>query len=333
MHASRLVESLVVLVLLIPVSTFAADLNNATEQLRSWQKKIVSIRVRSRVSSIAASDAMLREANVKTSLGVKDWIWEDSGRYRSEKICYNDDKLAIREMDLADFKRTYHMGYPADDAGREIPATVTIRENVHSRGGNGLIDPPLWILWDGTWLGERLIKVAASETNADGLLQFDGTAIGADKCVVMLDPQHGFLPKRAQNDYCLFSVEEFREIEPGFWFPWKGTLTINDNILQSWELTQVDLNAELPASLFVPLMGDETYISDILTGKQYWHGGKPPASLLAKKMALENSERELVKTSQISMTGEPERPVSWSIWFMLIGVACVLGGIWARRRA
>ena len=106
---------------------------------------------------------------------------------------------------------------------------------------------------------------------------------------------------------------------------------MNGNMLTNWEVTQVDLNTELPDSLFVPVMGDETYVVNTITGKQYWHGGKPPDHLLAAKAAAANPGLPLASANPL--TGIPEQPANWSLWLWLLGLVLLSAGVWVRRRA
>jgi hypothetical protein len=314
----------------------ADELSDAVAALRSWQNRIVSIRVRTRITSEAATDVMLREAGIRTAVGVKDWVWEDSGRYRYERLSYNDGRLVSRQLSLADYKRAYQLSYPAEDPARETPARLLINENVRNRKGikNGVIEEPLWILWAGNWLGERIASVASAELDSDGLLAFDGAAIGEDECTVRLDPRHGYLPRIATRQALRFQVDEFFEVEPGFWFPQNGSLAIsipNGDILHRWDVSQVDLNADLPESLFVPPRGGETYIVDQLTGRQYWQACKPPANLLAQKAATStNSTQHSSHPAAIAAT--PPSTRNWSLWLSALGAMFIALGIWLGRR-
>ena len=169
-------------------------------------------------------------------------------------------------------------------------------------------------------------------------MEIDGHSIDstAEGFQVWLDPQHGYLPRLAENPgqgggVSRYRVDEFREVEPGFWFPWKGSLLINGTMLTRWEVSQVDLNTELPDSLFVPLMGDATYVVNIITGKQYWHAGKPPAHLVAAKAAAANPGPLPVNSNPLK--AEPEQQGNWSLWLVLLGLALVCGSVWLRCRA
>lgn len=319
----------------------AASLEEAITQLKNWHKRIITIRVQYRRSAFADTSAIVREFGLKSTVGEVDWIWEDTGRFRDSTTSYNDGHVAVRDIRIADFKQYYHLGAPADNQGSEYPARVTIYENSLARTSAGGVDPALQYLWNNktrTWLGDRLPDVTESSETDDGLLKIDGSRLAKLICTIYLDPRHGYLPVKSEmpepnGTVTRYTVEEFRELEPGFWFPWKGSNMYEEVSLMTWEMTRVDLNTELPNSLFVPPMGNETYVHNTLTGKQYWHGGKPPARVLAAKAAaLKAAAAAPVAGNPNPLTGVPDRPGNWSMWLVVVGIVCVSGGVWIRRR-
>ncbi|RLS51989.1 MAG: hypothetical protein DWH91_17710 [Planctomycetota bacterium] len=339
-------KSLVVVVtwvalLAIPVEAEAADLSAAKSALQLWQNQIVSIRVQSQETAEAKTHAAFDGTDIQTSLGELDWVWEDTGRFVDSTVSYNDGIRNGKSLRVANSKQLYICDYPFRDAVCSIASQVTIHENSLRFSEAGLFGPPLWVLWDNrerTWLGTRLEKVTESSTTGEGLIKIDGVqvSVSAENCFVFLDPAHGYLPIRVESkltnaQMSRFTVDEFREVQPGFWFPWKGSLNIGGFALSQWEVKSVDLNTELPDSLFVPPMGPETYVINTITGKEYWHAGKPPAHLLAAKAAAANPGSPAPNINPL--TGSPEQSANWSLWLVLLGLILVSGGIWVRRRA
>ena len=115
-----------------------------------------------------------------------------------------------------------------------------------------------------------------------GLLEFAGSEVIDDRrCVLMrytfsnasegakrraggpvqenylLDPEHGFLPIQVELPRSRkYTVQEFFEPEPGFWFPKRGKYVDRmDDVVEmteDWEITAVELNQDQPSSLWEP---------------------------------------------------------------------------------
>jgi hypothetical protein len=98
---------------------------------------------------------------------------------------------------------------------------------------------------------------------------------------IVLDPNHNYLPKelkRTTDFATCTTVKEYREIEPGFWFPWKGehhdvyvgqNWNKGDDTHRQWEIKQVDLNLPLSETLFEIPKGDGTREDNWETREHY----------------------------------------------------------------
>ncbi len=317
----------------------AADLADAVSHLEKWKGHIVSIRVRSQMTSVGETSQALRLSNVKKSVAESDWVWEDSGRFLDSMVASHDGKRSANDFQASDGKKFYATRFPSENPGSEYPANVLINAYQPGMMTSSKLDLMVMALYGqgGKSLAERLSAVPEATTTPEGLLEMDGLPLGYEGFRLVLDPSHGYLPQmldyvdRSSGVY-RHTVDEFREVETGFWFPWKGTDILNDVDVQKWEVTQVDLNTELPATLFKPKMGDETYVNDKITGKEYWYAGKPPARLVAAAKAAARPNRDL-RVNDNPAIAQPERFGNWSLWLVVLGGILVSGGVWVKRRA
>ena len=156
-----------------PRNVFSADITAAKTELQNWQNQIVSIRVQSRQTAEAKTNAMFDGTNIQNSLGEMDWVWEDTGRFVDATVSYNDGQRIGKSLRIANTKQLYVCSFPFRDAVCTVASQVTIHENSLRFSGVGLYGPPLWGLWDNktrTWLGTRISCVAAADTTASRLL-------------------------------------------------------------------------------------------------------------------------------------------------------------------
>jgi hypothetical protein len=312
----------------------SASLDEAIRQLAHWRAQFVSLRIKARRASDPATNASTRESGVQMAHTEIDWVWDDTGRFREEKVTWNDGQIVSRHLALADVARRYAFAFAAKDRKSPIPVSSTIYPRTSAATGTGFA-LPLYVLWDesvGTWLSDRLTSVSESEIMDDGRLQVVLPVAGYERYETVLDPSHGYLPTSGQvapNRMC-FQVDEFAEVQSGFWFPRRGTSAAREDHLQTWEISSVEINTEFPDSLFVPPLGPETYVHNTITGQQYWHGGKPPAHLA--EAAAKAARPTAPPPNQSPLTATADQPWAWTPWLVAVGVVCLALGVWLRRR-
>ncbi len=340
----RLWELFWLLVVLVPTWTpqaDAADLVEAVKELQQWESRFVTIRVQSRRELNSATNSLLRQYGIDDSVSDLDWIWEDSGRFLHASVDRNDGKIS-RSVQMANQKRYYQVKFAVEDPVKDIPAVVMSGENTLANTGAKLLYPPFHFLWDEgsrTWLGSRLVHVTSSRSTDDGMLEIEGGDVGFDAYRIQLDPQHGYLPRQGVIPNAVketrFFVEEFQEVQPGFWFPKRGTLVLNGDMHEKWSVSQVELNAEYPDNMFQPRMGDGTYVMDSISGKNYWHGGKPPETALTKAKSTADSASAPIPVSipDNVINARRDHPVRWAFWLGLFGILAIAVGLLMRRAA
>lgn len=298
------------------------DCQEACLALESWRSRFASVRLEAVSIFDVAHDKSLKSASFEHK-----WIWEDTKRFREEKNYYENGSIRNRSLRMADRDKYYHLGFGTDPSISD-PFDLTIYENSSDHVGTGVIFTPLMVLWDDhdrKWLPEFLQANSTATRTSEGYLAVPGRAIGWDEIEIHLDPAHNYLPVRSiERKYDReFEVTEFRELEPGLWFPWKGRLDIPD-CKQTFEVTKVELNTPLPNELFVPQIPPGTRVRDVITGREYYHGGQPPK-------ASNVSQPVLPQTTGENLIAAPDGVGSSSLWWLLGGAILIVSGIITRR--
>ncbi len=333
----RFVLGAILVLFLVECRVDATDLDEAKQRLTEWEQKIVSIRVISQFNSKPETNTLVKEAGYEFAGADHDWVWEDTGRFRDQSTSWNSSGISTRSLRMADYKRFYVLGYSAKNKKRGSPTSAGIYENnIRITSVKYYFNQPFQGLWDDTtrtWLGNRIQNAKEARVTKNGLLEISGDPIGMEGYIVRLDPEHGYLPRSIENEgFLLYQVEEFKEVEPGFWFPQKGmmlTTTTGYHSLQKWEIKQVELNPVFPDSLFVPPLADDTRVINAITGKQYWHGGKRPKNL---EQSANSKDQKSLPVNPNPLTASPEQSANWSLWLVLLGVISITFAVWMRRR-
>ena len=329
----------------------AADLDEAIEHLKRWQKKIVSIRVQSRETTLCDSNSQFRShfPGVKERVQHHDWAWEFIGNSQlegyaqSEEMQVHDGVPIYRNLIITHPSEIITVFYPREAPLSETPVKVEIASGFKFLGGNS---PPMSLVISGPWwLGDRLARKIESDhvsvTNT-GLLQVDLQLVEFSPSTLFLDPQHGYLPCRVNgrsfselpDDIPHQTVDEFREIEPGFWFPWKGrnfsgNAEDSSDSTHTWEVTQVDLNTELPLDMFQVPMGVGTHVDNSISGNEYIITETGMQMVNQRQPSLSN-----VPAQQITpLRAWIQEFVGWRVGLLLLGVGGVVVWFAARHRA
>lgn len=170
-------------------------------------------------------------------------------------------------MELIDIK------YPNRSSWNDAPTDVLIQPKYgNSAVANYYWLPAIWI--HNEWIMDRLEAMRKSgkvysTVTEHGLLQ-----IGQISESLVLDPNHGYLPRQIAG----VIVNEYREIEPGFWFPWRGEYHYvfddkewvkSPDVHLQWEIKQVDLNTKLSEALFEFPIGNGTHVVNSITKESY----------------------------------------------------------------
>jgi hypothetical protein len=203
----------------------------------------------------------------------QDFIWCKDGRYRRHSYVREDDgPEKSRRLVCGDGKYFYSADYDPLGSTFERPATVSYVGN--PLGSHALSWPQeaptlrnmgisrfqsLSDLLEG---GQLTLEGFEERDGQQFPLLTDPTASGSGS-ILVLDPSRGYLPieERPRPNGGHFRVTAFRKTDQGLWVPSTGEFSSHAT-RATCELKSVEVNSELPPSLFEPPIARETQFAD-----------------------------------------------------------------------
>gem|GEM_PF-6380384 len=319
------------------------DLKAITAALTQWSESVANVRFGWTVTfdpnSELAKDNKLQGVVRRAEV---EWIWTDTGRLHHHRTVFWDDQPKMRSFQGADGQRVFSANYRMGKSEFTEPKGVTIALGTPSAPGDV---EPLFGLWYGRqhkWLAGML---AAGKARLDGFGDHKGNRYPrlrvetseTTTLVLLLDPAHGFLPRLTETEHLIDGetkrgfpneVDEFREIEPGVWFPWSGRFDQFIDV-NSWKMRSIEINQPLAASLFKPPIADGTDVTDLVAKRRYFHGRRPPDA---------GSEPDIVDEARRNLEAAGPPPAaqpdgggfSLSKSLLAVSVVVLLIGLWFR---
>ena len=239
------------------------NLDEAIEQLQKWQAKIQTIRVMSVTTMIGQSRPSKHEVQ-------SEWIWDRSGRSLAGESQLIDGRVQRRTHQIVHGSEFVYIQYRTGSPWSEPPTALSIDRNTIRIAYWGSYDWLDVILSHHEWLCDHIADLRKLENlkvsvTPEGFLQIESSTE-----TIVLDPNHNYLPNQVKftsDQVTSTTVKVFREVEPGFWFPWKGEYhdvyvgqnwNKGDDTHRQWEIKQVELNSSLAETLFEIPKGDGT---------------------------------------------------------------------------
>lgn len=298
------IKLLPIVLLLVPCASLSAgekppDADAIISRLAEWANRIDNLRM---VWTVDFLDLDGKPLQGKSWIGNRfkyDWIWCRDGRWRLRTIVFFDEDFRGYEVAIDNGDIGYSANYrsPHDPLSRPISLTLGQSRLNGERPGSRHSVVPLegpWSVFEQNWLGDRLNAEAAdltwgTEKVGDTELPTVAIADEAWSPVYLLDPDHDYQP-RVTRKGTIFAeenrVEEFREIEPGFWFPVRGSNRHESdeyaemNHIERWSVETVEINCDYKKSDFEILPVHGTHVEDHFAQKSFTYGpGMPPDTL------------------------------------------------------
>ncbi len=283
-------------------------------------------------------------------------IWTDQASLRLEWKLYQFGKIVKRMVDGGNGQESFSASYIVDATGVERFSELRIVPVNRSHAKIPTMIEPLQILWhpgSGKWLDELITDESAelhgAEKNSDPIVDIRLESAGQfdDRFFrVRFDAERNLLPrssellsrKRPNAPGLHWECSEWREIMPGYLFPWKGKWGVLAE-LQDWEMEEVHFNVPVKPSMFVaPQPSRGTTILDGRSGQLIRYGMDAPRAQRAadsKSLAAENL-RNLEGSTQLPLAGRQPSPATTPSGGLAIGSTLLLGialFLWVRRRA
>jgi hypothetical protein len=259
-------------------------LDEIKAQLRRWEEQIPQFWMAWEVSG---------EAEGKRGSTKYEWARSPRDEEYRHSIGQRYRHLVTRDAERGYFP-TYKLGASATDP----PATL--RYGTPGRGPTQVVEPPFFGLWSNhqdAWLGTSLTRLAARR---QGTRNWKGRELPLlivqenprREIELALDPEAGYLPRLAkhvhmiegeQKDGFMNEVTDFREVEPGFFFPWSGRFSSSGSV-DDWTMLEVRVNEPLDPALFRVEPGPETKIENAIAGPLTPQDRAPPPPPLIQQL-------------------------------------------------
>jgi len=329
-------------------------LDEIIRTLNEWRESFVNIRVvwemRNPEELREARPELASRESVDDFYSHHEWIWADHGASRFDVRQFVDGRVDYHDLFAWDGPRLTSF----QAVHKQVPGEPEFLELLHihrmpaAQPRSCFAIVPLkyvWLAGGGRWLGEFL-AVGEGKFEFEGYGEIDDircARVKIDNSLLWLDPQHGFLPRRIDRQKTgetavgRFTVDEFRRLESGIWFPMNGTnysWTDPADHVARWVVTEVAVNERLDPKLFeppAPHLG--TNIIDGRTGRVSRHGAKRDRASTEQDMAEQAQSNLAPLANPVSAQVPRYRWFWWSGGLLGISVVVLGIGMWLSRRS
>lgn len=289
----------------------------------------------------------------------EEWIWTDRGRFRRHNWSLYDGLVRTRSLQGGDGKVVFEAGYSEGPSEEAIPFRITLGHQVVRWTGelSGGVLAGLWWTYERQWFADLM---------AEGLIEYHSTELldGVEMLKVaapirrpsaptlfldlILDPRHQYLPRSVStreppgsNSGASFTVDEFEEASPGWWFPKRVTMHTAFFTVPS-EAVEIEMNPPLTPQLFQPPLPVGTSVTDLVHGTSYIVGGEAGKKVHKKlhdKHMAQRAESDKPTAGgvvvKISQEAQPSR--TWlsagRIGLFVIAIVVIAAAFVIRRRS
>ncbi|REJ91609.1 MAG: hypothetical protein DWQ34_14280 [Planctomycetota bacterium] len=274
-------------------------LDEIRARLDAWEESIAQFRVvwettydpeakLAHESGVGGVQIIARNDWARSARGEEHW--HDVGRYDGEVHLRS---LHVRTAEAIAYSALYDPGVSV------VERPSQLRIGPGGEGWTSMNRRPfigLWMTRQDAWLPSALQELPA---RLEGTVEWEGRELPflivetdpTGEMELALDPEAGYLPRTARAVAlteegrrlgATFETTEFREVKPGFFFPWRGR-EINDYHPCTWEIIELQLNEPLDPDLFKKIEPVEgTFVENMLTGEFGHHGKKPERAAAAQ---------------------------------------------------
>lgn len=312
------------------------------ESLVEWSKRIDNFSMKWNVAYFTLRGEPRPIDHERFHHQVKEFVWTKEGRFWSHERHYVNRDWFTRDVHIydcqVDYRASYEKGFSV--LSRPIRLRFGVRATVNTMHLPQKRFLPLEGVWDSlrlTWdiptFEEEQIKSAGTEWRRGRgycFIQF------RDGARILFDPDHNCLPccvrQTIGEEHMVYVVEDFREVEPGLWFPAAGYEEVRSaadperNGIKRWKVVDLKINQSIPASAFSikPVVGTE--IEDTFTGFYYTYGRNMPPGTL--ESGLNERWLNYVKYGGPHPFPLRHRPNFWQQWrCVLLFSALILCGV------
>lgn len=335
-----------------PSMSNAATKDEAITALAAWRQKFASIELTYTSVCRPALEERFPQLKEVAELHGKwgrrtRWRWADLDGYLDDRMSIEDGRIESRVLQggtsLQGFTASSKRGVDQSEIWEQIQYRIPVGKPT---AWAGVISPlyALWINARGKWLDEI---ISTSESGSDAIpiewlsdvesegqrlcrfvLKWPNQNDGRAPREYWLDPQHGYLPRRVFCPTELpafdYEVNEFSEIETGWWFPSRGHFgnKTRTDVWDEWRVESVMINRSYTPRDFDPPAPSEGTHLRLANGDIKRHRLRLPSDFTSPP---------------VGTTPKPVVPIkaevgrsNFSRWSFLVAIVLVSLGLWIR---
>lgn len=289
--------------------------------LKTWSDRITNVRMVWESRSYELDGQPHSGKGRFADRWVREWVWCKDGRWRIQNISHLRERLVENEVQIDNGKLFYKAKYATAVTSQDYPYSLEISEaknspySVSPYSMGYATNVPLegqWLHFRKEWLGEHLDahgpNVWDKEQVGESLLPRIHLKDEGWSPVFVLDPKFGYQPRiirhKSEDIFQENRVEEFQELEPGFWFPKSGTYRVESekypelNELRRWKVTEAAINLAFNRSDFEILPAEGTEVQDRIASRKFTFGPNMPEGTMENGL-----NRDVMKWVEDGMPG------------------------------
>lgn len=290
-----------------PPPAFSAGISSALAEQRKWLTRWDSLSLRFETLTVECEGVNASDRN----LGTRNhhyWKYDQSGLIRHEWTGIDGKgRCFTRNTFVLTPDRIINARFPTKPLGDVFPESVVITRRSGESNLNVFEAIPFKGLFlEGQWLPDAIPTAWSAEEQES--LDFEGTrlprlkiwrsrdtSLPREELTLTYDSRHACLPRLTASNWPEHvTVDEFREVRPGLWIPWRGSTQLGGAPREArwkstWVVTACEVDLPLVAADFQVPIGADTKVTDAMTviPEPETPIPKPPESLWEQWIASE----------------------------------------------
>lgn len=291
----------------LPKAELSPRVAEVVARQKAWLESWQSLTLRVETHTVEAEGRYTSDRDVGTR-GSFLWKYDRQGYVRLEQVSFDGrGRCFARQSHILTPDRKIVAHYPLHTAGLTFPESLRITRHRWPLSAPELDILPLYgLFWYGRWfpvgVEEGYLVTEKPPVERHGgvcpRIQFSnpsGAPRASEAGTITCDPRYGDLPCVWETSFPdRVEVDEYREVRPGLWIPWRGTRVLGSVARDArwkteWVVTACDVDQPLVETEFQMPIGPKTSVTDEFnTVPEFAHPNpKAPQTIWEQWMASE----------------------------------------------